>query len=332
MTDALSHRERIEAIIQGKTPDRPAISLWRHFYHRESTPQGLAGAMLEFQKKYDWDFMKINPRASYHVEDWGNRLAWSTDEFQKHRKIKFAVNKIEDWDKIEPLNPSAPVLAEHLKAVSLIKEGSDRELPLLMTVFSPISIAGDLVPDGKMLMKSLTDEPNRLTEALENITTTFENYVVELRNAGADGIFFATTEWASEDMMTYEQYAKYARPYDLRILKAAGADGLNLLHVCGKNNFLKELADYPVKLFNWEGYDPTNLNLNGGLRLLRGKAIVGGIDHTGWLLHATPSEIKCEMSRLKEQFAGQKLIFGPGCTIEPIVKAENIIAVRKGVV
>lgn len=312
MTVGLSHRERIKAIIQGEAPDRPAISLWRHFYHRESTPQGLAGAMLEFQKKYDWDFMKINPRASYHVEDWGNRLDWSTDEFQKHRKIKFAIAKIEDWDKIEPLHSSTPVLSEHLKAVSIIKKGSDPELPLLMTVFSPISIAGDLVPDGKMLMRHLTDEPNRVTDAFENITITFENYMVELRNAGVDGIFLATTEWASEDVMTYEQYTKYARPYDLRILKAAGEDGLNLLYVCGKNNFLKELSDYPVKLFNWESYDPSNLNLDAGLELLKGNTIVGGIDHSGWLLHATPGEIKYQMSRLRDHFAGQKLIFGPG--------------------
>ena len=64
MKDKLSHRERIEAIMRGETPDRPAISLWRHFYHLESTAKGLAEAMLEYQKKYDWDFMKINPRAS----------------------------------------------------------------------------------------------------------------------------------------------------------------------------------------------------------------------------------------------------------------------------
>ena len=47
------------------------MSLWRHFYECERTAEDLAGAMLAFHKKYDWDWMKVNPRASYHVEGWG---------------------------------------------------------------------------------------------------------------------------------------------------------------------------------------------------------------------------------------------------------------------
>ncbi len=210
----------------------------------------------------------------------------------------------------------------------MIKKGSDRQLPLLMTIFSPFSIAGDLVSDGKMLIEHLTEDPVRVTYALENITVTFENYIAELFNAGIDGIFFATTEWASADMITYKDYSKFARPYDLRILKSAKAGSLNLLHVCGKNNFLKELSDYPAALVNWECYDPTNLNLDDGLQLMKDKTVVGGIDHTGWLTHATPAEIKYEMTRLTNRYAGQKIIFGPGCTIEPNIREENIKAVR----
>jgi len=331
MKDKLSHRERIEAIMRGETPDRPAISLWRHFYHLESTAKGLAEAMLEYQKKYDWDFMKINPRASYHVEDWGNKLEWSIREFDKHRKVKFAIESIEDWEKIEVLSPAAPVLTEHLNAVRLIRKGSGKELPLLMTVFTPLSIAGDLVAREKMLLEHLAQDPQRVIRALENITVTFEHYVTEIRNAGADGIFLATTEWATSEMMTYSQYAEYARPLDLRILNATGTDALNLLHVCRGNNYLKELSDYPVQLVNWDASDPTNLPIDRGVEFLKDKIAVGGIDQTGWLWYATPGEIAEEMSKIKEQMTGRRFIFGPGCTYDPQVPDKNIRAVRAAV-
>ncbi|MEP0827765.1 MAG: hypothetical protein HRF51_04520 [bacterium] len=324
----LSHRERIQAIISGEKPDRPAVSFWRHFYHREATAEGLAEAMLAYQKKFDWDFMKINPRASYHVEDWGNRLAWSQSEFSKHQKLKFAVEKLEDWEKIKPLNPTAPVLAEHLRAVSLIKKGSDKNLPLFMTVFTPLSIAGDLVPEGSLLLRHLEQDETRVMSAVENITITFERYIAELRNAGADGIFLATTEWATSDMMSYDMYEKYARPYDLRILRAAGHDALNIIHICAANNFLKHLADYPAPLFNWDSCHPTNPTLDTGLEILKGRTLIGGIDHTGWLRHASPDEIKNETARQRDRYDGKPVIFGPGCTYEPTLPEENIRAVK----
>jgi uroporphyrinogen decarboxylase len=331
MKDKLSHRERIQAIMRGETPDRPAISLWRHFYHLESTAKGLAEAMLDYQRKYDWDFMKINPRASYHVEDWGNKLDWSVREFDKHRKVKFAIESIEDWDKIGILSPSSPVLAEHLNAIRLIKKGSGKELPLLMTVFTPFSVAGDLMAREKMLLEHLAQDPKRVIRALENITITFEHYVKEIRNAGADGIFLATTEWATSEMMTYSQYAEYARPLDLRILKATGTDALNLLHVCRGNNYLKELSDYPVQMVNWDASDPTNPPIDEGTEFLKDKTAVGGIDQTGWLRHANPAEIAEEISKIKERMAGRRFIFGPGCTYDPQVPEKNIRAVREAI-
>ena len=85
-TEKYSHLERIQMIIAGERPDRHAASCWRHFFHMEHHAEGTAEAMLGFQKEFDWDFMKINPRADYHIEDWGLTQAWSHDEYKKHAK------------------------------------------------------------------------------------------------------------------------------------------------------------------------------------------------------------------------------------------------------
>ncbi|HWR82985.1 MAG TPA: uroporphyrinogen decarboxylase family protein, partial [Candidatus Deferrimicrobium sp.] len=262
----------------GEKPDRFAASCWRHFYHMEHTAEGTAEAMLWFQRTYDWDFVKINPRADYHVEDWGLKQEWSRDEFTKHRKIAFPVMSIGDWDKVKPLDPTAGVLAEHLKLVSLVRKGLGNDVPILMTVFTPLAIAGRMVPEERILVEHLRADPDRVERALGVIAATFVRFVSEVRNAGADGLFFATTQWASGDMITWEEYQRFGVAYDLKVIRAAEGDAINLLHVCSSRNYLKELSrlDYHCRLYNWNSCDPTNLPLDRAHDLLPKKVLVGG--------------------------------------------------------
>ena len=66
----------------------------------------------------------------------------------------------------------------------------------------------------------MKSDPQALKDALEVITETYTNFAAECIKAGACGIFFATTDWASRDMLNEEQWDEWGRPYDLRVLKA----------------------------------------------------------------------------------------------------------------
>jgi uroporphyrinogen decarboxylase len=328
--DKLSHRERLLTILAGDRPDRYAASFWRHFYHMENNAEGTAEAMLHFQREYDWDFMKINPRADYHIEDWGFEQVWSKGEFEKHTKTKFPITRLEDWQKIKPLPPTSPVLAEHLKVVSIIRKRSDKELPILMTVFTPLAIAGRMVEKNEMLAEHLQKAPDVVEGALRAITETFVSFVAELRNAGADGIFFATTQWASSDFVSWAEYQRFGLPYDLKVIRAADVDALNLLHVCHSSNYLTQMTaqPYPATLINWNSFDPTNLPLDRAQAEIPGKRFVGGVDHDGWLLRSTPDEVGCLIDQLKANNTPDRLIIGPGCAIAPEVPKENLHAIR----
>jgi uroporphyrinogen decarboxylase len=326
----LSHRERIDMILAGQKPDRFAASFWRHFFHRESTAEGLADAMVGFQKQFDWDFMKINPRADYHIEDWGFRQAYSTDEFTKHKKVAFPVATVDDWTKIQPLPMTSPALAEQLKAISLIRKQVGKDLPILMTVFTPLAIAGRMVPDGTILVDHLRNYPDKMHAPLTAIAQTFRVFVTECRNAGADGVFFATTSWASEDRLTWQEYEEFGLRYDLEVISASHPDSLNLFHVCASNNYLGRLADhdYRSKLVNWDESDPTNLTLDKGLTVLSNKVVVGGVDHRGWLINSDAGEMNYLIDNLKSKYNPAKLIIGPGCAIDPATPAANLKAIR----
>jgi uroporphyrinogen decarboxylase len=328
--DKLSHRERLLTILAGERPDRHAASFWRHFYHLENNAEGTADAMLRFQREYDWDFMKINPRADYHIEDWGLEQVWSKHEFEKHRKTKFPITNVKDWAKITPLSLNSPALAEHLKVVSLIRKRSDKELPLLMTVFTPLAIAGRMVEHNETLAEHLQEAPDLVESAVQAISETFVRFVSELRSAGADGIFFATTQWASSDFLTWTEYERFGLPYDLPVIRAAGDDAINLLHVCHSSSYLTQLAEqpYPAKMINWNSFDPTNLPLDKGYVALPNHRLVGGVDHTGWLLQSTPDEIEYLIDKLKDENSADQLIIGPGCSIEPKTQKKNLRVIR----
>ncbi len=327
----MNARERLERILAGERPDRPAVSLWRHFYHRESNADDLVAAMVEFQREYQWDFMKINPRASYHVEDWGNTLAWSSDENTKHTKLTYAVNELDDWSKIQKLPTSSPVLRAHRDVVWKIRKAVGPDLPLFMTVFNPISVASYLAPSPEIFRDHLNRDKEAVLGAIARIAATYLDYVRELRDAGADGIFLATTSWAARSSLTLAEYQELARPFDLALLAATDNEGFNIWHVCESDNYLTDLLDYPARLVNWDESHPANLSLRDAFDVVGDKTVIGGIDHLGWLQTAEPAEIDFKVREMAVLFRGRRLIFGPGCTISPQTPAANIAALRRAV-
>jgi uroporphyrinogen decarboxylase len=324
------HKDRIKAVLKGERVDRLPVSFWRHFYHKESSAEGLAEAMVDFQKKYDWDFMKVNPRASYHIEGWGAKVEFSTDPLIKTRVTEKPVRKTGDWKRLKVLDSSNKAFKEQLEALRLIRKNLKDEILVVETVFSPLSIAGDLVKEEKDLVKDLRENPELIHQALGIITETFSDFVAGCLDAGADGIFFATTEWATKDHLTEKEYSEFGRPYDLKILKKVESAGFSILHICKSNNFLSLFAGYPVKVVNWDSSDPTNLNLKEGARVLN-KAVIGGIDQQNLLLKSTPEDVFKKVKELIESSRGIRLILGPGCVISPETPEENLEAVKRAV-
>lgn len=276
MMQSMSKRERVAATLKCEVTDRPPASFWRHFFQQELTAEGLAQAMLDWQRAYDWDFVKVNARASYHVEDWGNRYIRSGNDRDHPRLDWYRVREPDEWHRLEDLTPTKGVLGEHLQAIRLIRQGVGPDVPVLMTVFTPLSIAADLAGNPQLMRQHLANHPAEVEGAVRHVTAVFKAFAAECLNAGADGLFFATTKWATTDAVTSEQYGRFGRPYDLEVLESVREAPFNLLHVCGSHNMLKDLLDYPVHAFNWDATDPTNPSIEEIVRLTP-KAVMGGV-------------------------------------------------------
>src|SRR5258708_14850291 len=141
----MNKRERVDAAVRGAPVDRVPISFWGHDYLKEWTAEGLAEAMLANYRTYDWDYMKVNPRASYHVEDWGATLERTADQNHGHTFTSWPVREAGDWRRLRPLEPDRGVLGEQLVSLRQIREGLSGEAHFIQTIFSPPSVAKYLV-------------------------------------------------------------------------------------------------------------------------------------------------------------------------------------------
>ncbi len=318
----MNRHERIHAALSGKKVDRIPVSAWGHFYHREQTAEGLAESMLSFQELYDWDFMKINPRASYHAEGWGYTYRQSGKPGDRPECTSYPIHSSEDWRKLEPLSATQGPLGEHLHAVDLIRKGLQGRVPFLMTVFSPLMVASflmnlrsdfqNLSSVGATIKRHYQENPDAVSQGLAVIAETFADFVRKLASAGVDGIYFATN-LASESLLTPGEYRKLARPHDMLVLEAAIKLPFNILHLCGNRIYLEAMADYPVHAIHWDMHGELNPNMAEG-KTMGPQAVAGGVKREV-IAKGTPGEIEAQARRALLQTGGERFILAPSCSV-----------------
>lgn len=83
---------------------------------------------------------------------------------------------------------------------------------------------------------------------------------------------------SSYDKCTDRQYLEYGKPYDLRVLEAAGKGWMNTIHCHGDHIMFHILKDYPVQVFNWHAWE--SLPALDEAYALTGKCLMGGLSRT----------------------------------------------------
>ncbi len=327
---AMNKRERVLAALQGQEVDRVPASFWGHDFLREWSAEGLAAAMLESVRTFDYDYLKVNPRATYYAEAWGCRYRRPEDAAGQPEPEHWVLHEASDLEAVKPVDGRDGAFAEQLEALRLIGEGLGGEVPFVQTVFSPLSVVGRLANDRDPVQLWMSEAPEGLHAALDAVTETLAAYAGACLDAGADGIFFATTEWATFDVLTWDQYETFGRPYDLRVLEAARGAPFNVLHVCRPNNMLERLLDYPAAAVNWAVHAPGNASL-GDTLAKTDKAVMGGVDERHALLRGGPGDVRSQVAEALHQTGGLRFLLAPGCSISPETPADNLRAAMDGV-
>lgn len=323
----MTRRQRLEATIAGEPADRVPVALWRHFPGDDQDPAELARAHLDFQRLYDFDFIKITPSYTYCVADWGVRDRYLGNDEGVIEVTQRAVKEKGDWRRLRPLDPNEGELARQLRCIELIRDAVGQDVPFIPTVFNPLGqlifLAGELRE-----LPYLRRDPQLMKGVLEVVTETTVCFVEQAMRRGAAGIFMSTIH-ASYTLMSEREYLEFGRPYDLRVLEAAQDGWLNVLHLHGEEVMFDLLADYPVAAVNWHDR-ATPPALNEAYRRFP-RALIGGLSQWDTLLRGTPEDVRNEVTDAVRQTNGERLIVGAGC-VTPITSPTcNIRAARLAV-
>ncbi|RSX54357.1 uroporphyrinogen decarboxylase [Bifidobacterium goeldii] len=345
MATASSEYAKFERVLNGEAtaPEDIPRSAWQHLVGNEFDPGQFIKATIDFQRKWDWDWVKLHPRATYLAEVWGAQF--DPDDYldKLPRYVEPVIKTTDDLAKIQPLDPKdSPVLKELVSdAATVRKEFADR--PVIQTLFSPLSILLWLTglprfPHGSNAyganpvitsQQLITENPELAKQALSAIAQTLSAYTqwllepTQQGGAGIDGVFYATTGTASEEYYSKAQFDEFSKPYDLEALKGA-EHGVTILHTCGAASHPEWFADWPIDILQWDQYLPGNPPLSADF----GHTALGGVNRSLFTKGTDPQQVIDQIRATFEEFGDRPFLLSPSCSL-PLSDNDDLVKLLK---
>lgn len=312
--------ERVQAVLQGRKPDRPPVSFWHHFGAEQVSGQPAIDAHLGHLEKYDLDFLKVMNDTGY-PRDSG------------------VVQNVADLRKLQVHSPGAAAFADQLVVIAGLAMRLKGRVLMTTTIFNswavlrglleppkaqhgpPVMSPGLDVRDQRLALL-LQNDRQAVGDALRKIGESLAAFARACIEAGADGIFLSVRDdWVDTDSNHFGTYDELVAGTDRRILQAASAGTFNMLHACGKPLNFDRFANYPnVHVLNWadRAAGPSIAEVCDHLR----PEIAAGVDNLGTLVRGSPQDVRNEVRDALVQAGDRPILVAPGCTYDPAAVPE----------
>ena len=305
--------DRIAAALRGEASDRPPYGFWTHLPGLDLDPARLAEATAALCARYDMDFLKAMPNGMYPVEDFGCVCDYSgIEKGGVARVVHPAVSLVEHWDRLEELDLAVGAYGRELEYLARLVTFVDPSVPVLATVFSPLTIAAKL--SNGAYRSHLDSEPAAVARGLEVITRVTCAFARKAIERGCAGVFLATQE-ASHGVLDEAAYRTFGEPFDTRVVDAAARAGgwFNVIHMHGEHVMFDLLARYDVAALNWHVGETvpsiSDYRRHGGTR-----PILGGL-RRNHLTNGDCAAISADIERAMIESDGKGLLLAPACVI-----------------
>ncbi|MGD8969916.1 MAG: uroporphyrinogen decarboxylase family protein [Desulfobacterales bacterium] len=305
--------ERVEAVLSGREPDRPPLSLWYHFGVQHGSGEQFARLSLEYFNHYDLDFLKV-----------------MNDYFYPPPPGMAAIRKAADLKHIGPLTLEETEWAQQFRALEVIaKELRDRAF-FIDTVFDPWQTVRRSMA-GENMQALMAEAPAALLDALEVVADNLIDYCKKSLALGSAGIFMSVP--AATEIVSREEFLKFVKPPAVKVFTAiAGMGKMNTAHIHGQDLYFEDCLDLPVPIFNWWDRGPNGPSL-AEVKQKTDACVMGGIDQT--IVARTSTAFLANHVHEGLRLGGKDRFFiANGCSIDtwtnPAAIRSIIAAVRSG--
>jgi uroporphyrinogen decarboxylase len=323
-------RKRVEAAIALGVADRPPFGAWGHTYREEWSPSDLAAVTVARAQQFGWDFVKFQPRASSFAEAFGSVYKPAGHRLKGPVLESEAVTDLEAWNTVSLVNRKA--LDDQVESIRTVAKQLGFGVPVIQTVFSPLTVAGYLVgKNSSRVVRELRKHPDIVRPALDRIVEALVDFSKRSVGAGAAGIFYAISGYASRDAMPEDVYRELVLPSDQAVLSQLPHEAwFNVLHMCGSKLHFNLVNDLPTQVVSWSIHNLGTPTLSQG-RNLSGRAVMGGLGQRKSLLYGPPAEVQAEARRAIAETGGRGLLLAPGCSVPPRASEINLAAIGEAV-
>jgi uroporphyrinogen decarboxylase len=307
--------ERVRAALAGEAVDRPPYAFWTHLPGIDRDPERLADATAVFASRYRLDFVKSMPNGLYCVEDWGAVADYvDVERGGIARVIAPSVNHARDWTHLARVDVRRGAFGRELDHLARLTARVGADVPVLATVFSPLTIAGKL--SNGLHLAHLSEAPDALVAGLEIIAAVTCDFAREAIARGCAGVFLAVQD-ANSLTTTEDTYRRFGETFDRRVLTAAHDSGawFNVVHMHGTNIMFDLLARYDAAAINWHiGETAPTIAEYRAHHGIEAKPIAGGIQRAHITRGDLPA-IRMDIERALRESGGRGLLLSPGCVI-----------------
>jgi uroporphyrinogen decarboxylase len=305
--------ERVQAALRGDPVDRPPYGFWTHLPGIDLDPVRLADTTAAFAARYDLDFVKSMPNGLYCVEDWGCACDYSDiARGGVARVTRPAVTTAADWRTLRPVDVTQGSFGRELDHLARLVGLVGPDIPVLATVFSPLTIAAKL-SNGAHRAHAAAD-PDAFCAGLEVLAQVTGDFARAAMARGCAGAFFATQD-ATPAAFDPAAYRRFGAHYDDPVLRAMRDAGgwFNVLHMHGEDILFDALRDYEITALNWHiGETAPSI---GAYRAGGGaKPIVGGLVRNH-LTQRDDAAVRADIERTIAETGGRGILIAPACVI-----------------
>jgi uroporphyrinogen decarboxylase len=310
-------RERVAAVLALDLADHPPVSAWGHTYDQEWGVDTLVEATVSAARRFDFDFVKLQIRASCFAEAFGARWRPSGSAAAEPELEMAGGATVDDWRRIaegavdnEPLDLQVEVLRR-------VASELGPQTPCLQTVFSPGMVAWFLAGrDTRLLMQLVRAEPGLMAAGMARIAEVLASFTLGSVAVGAAGVFYAINPLADSSLIGAEEYGRSFLPHDRVAIEPASAGWFNMLHLCGPRIDTGLIESLPTDCVNWSTHDKGNPGLTWVRDRFR-RAVVGGLHRRSPIADGSPEQVRAQARAALEDTGGRGHLLTPGCSVSP---------------
>lgn len=321
--------DRIKKAIRGEKVDRVAIAGWMHTPLVDRNVTDFVRKTIQMTDYYGWDLVKVMTNGHFMTQAYGADIDYSIDpESWSGTVLRYPVQRIEDVRDLSVIEVKGSSLEAEVEVVRLLKEHYGDKLPILATVFNPITSLQETISSLNpfFVKHMMVHHKKELHKGLENMTQTVRNYMDALVDAGCDGFFFAS-QYCMRSIISTAQFEEFCKPYDVALLNhIKDKTWFNMLHVHGSADLLmKEYLTYPVQAVNWEnapaGVAEDRVSSIAQVREMTDMVLMSGIDQTsdfyvqGNNRDVVKKRMVDRLNTAKRECTDGRFVFAPGCTL-----------------